>query len=158
MELAPRSHGRSAPNERTHGSQPLRVLIVDDDDAFVSAAAHALSGASPAFEVTAATSGAAALEALRHAAGEGELPDLLLLDYHLPDTTAPSLLRHLAGTPGSKPLPVLVLTRDARDEARDAALDAGASDFATKPSRLRALREIVVRFWESHGPTEDPPG
>lgn len=146
-----------APDDRISASRPVRVLIVDDDQAFLSAASHALAGATVAFEVTTTETGAGALALLDRTAEQGELPDFVLLDYHLPDTTAPSVLKRLAATPALASLPVLVLTRDAREEAREDALLAGASEFATKPSRLVALRDVVVRFWENHAPsTHDP--
>ncbi|HZR82265.1 MAG TPA: response regulator [Candidatus Binatia bacterium] len=153
--------GAAAPR-RTDGrrstSGRVRVLVVDDDVSFLAAAARALAAGNPPFDVATVESGAAAIALLeRSADGDGPLPDFVLLDFHLPDTTAPSVLGQLSLHPTLKGLPVLVLTRDARDEARTDALVAGARDFAHKPSRVHALRELAIRFWQRHGPDADDP-
>jgi CheY-like chemotaxis protein len=122
----------------------IRVLIVDDDVAFLDAARRALTSGGLGFSVETAETGAQALAILAGA----DRPDLVLLDYHLPDITAPRLLGLSAE---KRRPPVLVVTREAHDDAREESLSAGAADFAAKPSRVRALRELVLHFWERHG-------
>lgn len=162
LDLSSGAHARRQGDARrgNRGSQddvltaaPVRVLIVDDDVAFLDAAKRALTSGGIPFDVETASTGAAALEIL-----EGGLaPDFVLLDYHLPDVTAPSLLRRLADHPLLRELPVLVVTREARERAREESLGAGAADFASKPSRVQALRELVVEFWETHGSIANDP-
>ncbi|MQA89641.1 MAG: response regulator [Gemmatimonas sp.] len=77
-------------------------------------------------------------------------PDLILLDLHMPHRTGFELLADLRElAPPGDFLPVLVLTADATQEARDRALSEGARDFLTKPFdavevllRVRNLLEI----------------
>jgi CheY-like chemotaxis protein len=154
--LGPSSSSRS---RTTRGeSSPVRVLLIDDDPAFLRAATRALATARPSFAVTTAMTGAAAVAMLDVAgADENDRPDLIVLDYHLPDTVAPNLLRHLTASGSLRDVPVLVLTRDERERARGDALAAGARAFAAKPSRVRALREVIVHFWEVHGGLADDP-
>jgi len=148
----PRARGEEATARR------VRVLIVDDDTSFLSAAERALAIGSPGFDVTTAGNGLEAIALLKDAeADETSLPDVVLLDYHLPDTTAPSLLQRLAALPSLREIPILVLTRDERESAREDALRAGATDFAFKPSRVQALRDMVVEFWETHGTSVGDP-
>ena len=136
--------------------RPVRVLVIDDDPAFLSAATRALTTAHPVFAVTTAMTGTAAVAILDIAHGtENDRPDLIVLDYHLPDTVAPNLLRRLTASGSLRGVPVLVLTHDER--ARGDALAAGARAFAAKPSRVRALREVIVHFWEVHGERTDDP-
>lgn len=61
-------------------------------------------------------------------------PDLVLLDLHMPHRNGMEVLADLAAqvAPGEY-RPVLVLTADATNEARDRALALGARDFVTKP-------------------------
>ncbi|HEX8390845.1 MAG TPA: ATP-binding protein [Longimicrobium sp.] len=62
------------------------------------------------------------------------VPDLVLLDLHMPRMSGFEVLRELRGmTPEGDYRPVLVLTADITSEARDRALGEGARDFLTKP-------------------------
>jgi len=64
----------------------------------------------------------------------GEVPDLLLLDLHMPRLGGLEVLKRIpALVPEGEFLPVLVLTADATREAKEAALGLGAHDFLTKP-------------------------
>lgn len=70
-------------------------------------------------------------------------PDLVLLDLHMPGMDGVAVLDALArATAPGEFVPVIVLTADATPEARNRVLDAGASDFLTKPFD-RA--EVVLR-------------
>ncbi len=64
----------------------------------------------------------------------GEIPDLLLLDLHMPRLGGLEVLKRIPTlVPEGEFLPVLVLTADATREAKEAALGLGAHDFLTKP-------------------------
>ena len=81
-----------------------------------------------------------------------QLPDLLLLDLHLPQISGLELLDRLEILRTSNPpVPVLVLTGDSRTDVRRAALQKGARDFVNKPfdppevlCRIRNLLETRV--------------
>jgi EAL domain-containing protein (putative c-di-GMP-specific phosphodiesterase class I)/DNA-binding NarL/FixJ family response regulator len=83
---------------------------------------------------------------------ETEEPDLVLLDLHMPHIGGIEVLRELRRrTPAADYLPVLVLTADVTSEAKQAALDAGANDFLTKPFdpvevTLRVRNLLQTRF------------
>jgi EAL domain-containing protein (putative c-di-GMP-specific phosphodiesterase class I)/CheY-like chemotaxis protein len=59
-------------------------------------------------------------------------PDLVLLDLHMPHINGFQILAGLHERIASF-VPVLVLTADVTDEAKDRALEGGAADFLTKP-------------------------
>ena len=59
--------------------------------------------------------------------------DLLLIDLHMPSPNGIEVLRDLRGRPGSRWMPVVVLTADISPAIKREALSAGASDFLTKP-------------------------
>lgn len=152
------SDGRSQDRSRQprDDESTIRILVIDDDVAFLVAAKQALSSISLSFDVTTAETGAAGIAILNAAnSGDSRLPDFIVLDYHLPDTTAPSLLQRLAADPILRAIPVLVVTRDDRESAKEQVLLAGAAEFASKPSRVSTLRDLVVRFWNMHGPGAD---
>lgn len=65
----------------------------------------------------------------------GELrPDLVLLDLHMPNPDGFAILRALPGSLGQDEyLPVLVITADVTNAAKEEALALGARDFLSKP-------------------------
>ena len=61
-------------------------------------------------------------------------PDLLLLDLHMPRTSGYELMQQIADVIGEpESLPVLVVTADGTQSARNRALASGARDFISKP-------------------------
>ena len=78
-------------------------------------------------------------------------PDLILLDLRMPIVDGVEVLRRLKQRRAELYLPVLVLTADVSRESKRAALEAGASDFVTKPFEqtellLRVRNLIEMRF------------
>jgi signal transduction histidine kinase len=60
-------------------------------------------------------------------------PDLIMLDLRMPHVDGIEVLHQLKRRRAETYLPVLVLTADVTRESKRAALEAGASDFVTKP-------------------------
>jgi putative two-component system response regulator len=92
------------------------------------------------------------------------LPDLILLDLHMPYLTGVDLLQELATISSGEYLPVLVLTSDITPEAKQRTLSIGAKDFLLKPFdttevllRVRNLLETRALYKElkRHGDTLD---
>ncbi|MGZ4724531.1 MAG: response regulator, partial [Ilumatobacteraceae bacterium] len=63
-------------------------------------------------------------------------PDLILLDLHMPDPDGYALLAQISELAHDSYLPVVVVTADITEQARERALAAGAADFLTKPFRV----------------------
>ncbi len=59
--------------------------------------------------------------------------DLLIVDYMMPDMDGIEFIRLLRATPGKEDMAVLMITANDQKEVRYRALDAGATDFLTKP-------------------------
>ena len=78
------------------------ILLVDDDDDFLALTNRWLR---KDYAVTAVNSGKKALAAL-----EKELPDLLLLDYEMPEMNGAEVLRQIRSNPKWKDLAVVFLT------------------------------------------------
>lgn len=61
-------------------------------------------------------------------------PDIILLDLHMPDPDGITILHQLAARTGADDyLPVLVITADIAESAKEHALILGAKDFLSKP-------------------------
>ena len=84
------------------------------------------------------------------AAIRAQLPDVILLDMHLPDIDGLELLRHLKDRPETQRIPVIVVSADALSTQIDRALDAGAAHYLTKPvdigELLRLLDSVLEAF------------
>jgi EAL domain-containing protein (putative c-di-GMP-specific phosphodiesterase class I) len=74
-------------------------------------------------------------------------PDIVLLDLHMPAPDGFELLRQITAAAGDSYLPVVIITADITDEAKERALAAGAADFLTKPFRateaLLRVRNLI---------------
>ncbi len=123
-----------------------RILVVDDDPASNELVAYFLK--SLGYNVAIAADGTRALNM--------DLDDnieLVILDVHLPNYDGVDVLMLLRGRQLSRPMKVLALTADVRDEVRDAMVEAGADGFLTKPVDLDLLQLEVERLMpgESQG-------
>jgi CheY-like chemotaxis protein len=77
---------------------------------------------------------------------ERHLPDLILLDLHLPDITGAALFERLRANPRTADIPVVVISADATDKQVKRLLDAGAADYLTKPLDLPRFLDVIRRF------------
>lgn len=110
-------------------TQPqARLLVVDDQAANIMLVEHLLAHWGYD-DVVSTTDSARVIDLCRE-----QLPDLVLLDLHMPDPDGFEILRRLEPwIRGPDRLPVLVLTADVTVETRRRALSCGARDFLTKP-------------------------
>ena len=71
------------------------------------------------------------------------LPDVILLDWMLPDGSGPSFARKLRSEARTREVPIIMLTARAADEDKVAGLDSGADDYVTKPFSPRELEARI---------------
>ena len=118
-----------------------RILVVEDEPAIAELIAMNLRHGG--HEVLLATDGDEAQQAV-----DGELPDLVLLDWMLPDQSGIVLARRWRAATRTQALPVIMLTARAEETDKIAGLDAGADDYLTKPfstNELMARIRAVLR-------------
>jgi two-component system, OmpR family, response regulator len=103
-----------------------RLLVVDDEPRTAELTAELLRRAG--YLVDVASSGTEALERIRIGT-----PDLMLLDYEMPDMEAPEVLDSLRSGGERVPFPVIILT-GARHAPADqvVGIERGATDFIVK--------------------------
>ncbi len=70
-------------------------------------------------------------------------PDLILLDMHLPDIDGLELLRHLKAGADTIDIPVVIVSADALPTQVEAALQAGALRYLTKPVSVAELLATI---------------
>ena len=130
----------------SNGQMKRRVLIVDDNEINLTLF-EALVGKLGEVESQCFSSASAGLAwAQQHA------PDLIIVDYMMPELDGVEFIERLRATPGKDGVPILMITANDQKPVRYRALNAGASDFLTKPidkveflarsSNLLALSEI----------------
>lgn len=74
---------------------------------------------------------------------ETNVPDLLIVDYMMPDLDGIEFIRRFRALPGFADIPVLMVTADHERETRYGALEVGATDFLTKPIDSHEFRARV---------------
>ena len=127
------------------GTAPLRVLIADDDPAFVEMLTRYLANdPGIAVEGTAAT----LHEAL--AIVRGRRPDVVVLDFHLPDGDAELGTTMLMEF--KPPLNVLVMSANATEEQISAVLRAGAKGYLPKERCVPELRPAIRQMSRKRRP------
>jgi len=112
---------------------PARILLVEDDAAIAQMLAESLADAG--FSVEAAGSGAEMDQALRRAA-----VDLILLDVLLPGEDGLSICRRLRA---ATTVPIIMVTALGQEVDRIIGLEIGADDYVAKPF---STRELVARI------------
>jgi len=70
-------------------------------------------------------------------------PDLILLDWMLPDMSGAEWVRRLKRDEHFAPIPIIMLTAKGEEEDKVKALDMGVDDYVTKPF---SPRELVARI------------
>ena len=115
------------------------ILFVEDEAPIRDMVRFALSRAG--MEMLEAADNAAADRLLR-----SRRPDLILLDWMLPEESGIELLRRLRQNPERRDIPVIMLTAMAGEEQKVQGLEVGADDYITKPfsppeliARIRAV-------------------
>jgi len=113
-----------------------RVLVVEDEKPIRDMIAFNLRR--NGFEVAEAADVGAARASVANAR-----PDLLLVDWMLPDTSGLELTRQLKRNRETQDLPVIMLTARGDEQDKVAGLEGGADDYVVKPF---SPRELLARI------------
>ena len=110
----------------------IRVLIADDEPNQLELLSYNLSQSK--FEVIRANDGQQALEMI-----EDQRPDLVILDWMMPNMSGIDVCRTLRSRSETKLLPVILLSARGEEGDRTLGLDVGADDYISKPFSPREL-------------------
>lgn len=127
---------------------PTRVLIVDDNEQNVELL-QAYMEEIEGVQTIVARNGVEALERVA-----SEQPHLILLDVMMPRMSGFEVCRHLKSDPGTRDIPVVIITALNESSDYERGMESGADDFLTRPlnrvellARVRSLLRIrELRF------------
>jgi CheY-like chemotaxis protein len=117
-----------------------RVLIVDDDMRNIFAVTSLLER--HGVEVVSAETGNEAIDIL----GRRQDMDLVIMDIMMPEMDGYETMRVIRGSGGVKGLPIIALTAKAMQGDREKCIEAGASDYISKPVDSERLISLL-RVW-----------
>jgi len=113
-----------------------KVLVVEDEQALSELLSYNLT--KEGFDVSLATDGDDALYMV-----EENAPDIVLLDWMLPNVSGVEICRQLRARAQTKDIPIIMLTARGEEEDRVRGLETGADDYLTKPF---SMTELVARM------------
>jgi two-component system NtrC family sensor kinase len=134
--------------------QPYRIMVVEDSQ--TQALKLCLALEREGWQTQAVRSAEEALERLNR-----QLPDLLVVDYHLPGMQGDELCRHVRMNINTRNLPVLMLTAEETHRAELRGLDSGADDYIPKsadPDILLLRVHALLRKSRAQAAILDPGG
>lgn len=112
------------------------VLVVEDESAIREMIAFSLKRAG--FEAREVADSGGARRAIAD-----RIPDLILLDWMLPDVSGIELARALKRESVTRDIPIIMLTARADEDDKVRGLESGVDDYITKPF---SSRELIARI------------
>jgi CheY-like chemotaxis protein len=136
------------PVPRTGTEDPagtdLSVLYIGDNPANIEVVSRFMR-TRPGVRLQSVTSGQAGL-----ALAAQEIPDLILLDLHLPGLHGHEVLRRLKEEPATAGIPVAILSAEAAPAIIRHMRAAGVIAYLTKPLDLTELGQLIDSFAAQH--------
>jgi two-component system phosphate regulon response regulator PhoB len=112
------------------------ILVVDDERDLLDSLRFALER--EGFTTLTAANGTAALSLMNHSPP----PDLVLLDWMLPDMSGTEVCRTIRTTERTRATPVIMVSARGEEIDRVVGFELGADDYVTKPF---SIRELLLR-------------
>ncbi|HEX6039773.1 PAS domain S-box protein [Longimicrobium sp.] len=143
LVLRPASHG-TAMDADAPAPEPVTLLYVEDNLANLSLVESILASR-PGWRTIPALQGRLGADlACEH------LPDLVLLDLHLPDMQGDEVLRRLRCDPRTARIPVVMISADATPRTIDRLRAEGADAYLTKPIDVDEFLSTIDRLLPVH--------
>jgi two-component system phosphate regulon response regulator PhoB len=131
---------------------PATILVVDDERDLLDSLRFSLER--EGFCALTAHSGAAALSLM----GQSPAPDLVLLDWMLPDMAGTEVCRTIRMSERTRGTPVIMISARGEEIDRVVGFELGADDYVTKPFSVRELLlrvRAILRRRAGDDPTPD---
>lgn len=114
----------------------VKILIVDDED-------HIRDMLRMSLELHGFNCIEAENAIVAHGLILDEQPDLVLLDWMMPEVSGVELIKRLKKDAATKEVPIIMLTARADEDRKIHGLESGADDYVTKPF---SNRELIARI------------
>jgi two-component system phosphate regulon response regulator PhoB len=114
----------------------IKILVIEDDPSLTELIKYNLEQESYAVKIEMDGEEGLLL-------AQTELPDLILLDWMLPNLSGIEVCRRLRRGKSTKSIPIIMLTARSEENERIRGLDTGADDYITKPF---SPKELVARI------------
>jgi two-component system, chemotaxis family, response regulator Rcp1 len=142
----------AVPTPHVQTPQIIRLLIVEDNEPYLYLIQRAFSSREGVhWELAVAHDGEQAMKVLfEEEQTNSPLPDLVLLDWHLPKVSGSELLRRIKTHEKLRKIPILVFSSSVADNDIHDAYDNHANGYITKPASVAVLAQIVEtieQFW-----------
>lgn len=125
-----------------------RVLVIEDEQPIREMVGFALENSG--YEVQEATNARQAQTSIADS-----VPDLILLDWMLPDLSGIDYARRLKKEELSREIPIIMLTARSEEEDKILGFESGADDYVTKPFSPRELVARIKAVLRRGGPPAD---
>jgi two-component system chemotaxis response regulator CheY len=120
----------------------MRIMVVDDSTTMRRIVVMNLKKAGYS-NIVEAENGRMALDLLE-ASPDGGKPDVILLDWNMPEMSGMDFLKAVKVDAKHKDIPVIMVTTEAEKERVMAAIAAGASGYLVKPLTPESFQKQVI--------------
>ena len=108
------------------------IFVVEDEKPILTLLTYNLE--KEGYKVSSSSNGEEALSVIKE-----KKPDLILLDWMLPDLSGIKICQHLKHDKKVKGIPIIMLTAKGEEEDKVKGLESGAEDYLTKPFEPKEL-------------------
>ncbi|MBM5786627.1 MAG: response regulator, partial [Pelagibacterales bacterium] len=102
------------------------ILIIEDEKPIITLLEYNLT--KEGYKVNSAESGEEGIQSIKN-----NIPDLIILDWMLPDFSGVEVCRQLKKNKIFKTIPILMLTAKSQEEDKVVGFETGVDDYVTKP-------------------------
>jgi DNA-binding response OmpR family regulator len=120
-----------------------KIIIIDDEPFILMMIEDKLKRAG--FRVITHRESVSAVEKVR-----AERPDLVILDWMMPEISGLEVCRSLKADPELAPIPIIMLTAKSQEDDERLGLSCGVERYVVKPFSPKVLLEYVVDILDRH--------
>jgi CheY-like chemotaxis protein len=129
-------------------AKPVEILLIEDNPSDEELTIHALRSHQIANNIQVVRDGAEALDFIFHTGAfadrsAGERPKVILLDLKLPKVDGLEVLRRIKSDPGTRSIPVVVLTSSREESDIIESYNLGVNSYMVKPVDFTQFGETV---------------